>query len=183
MKREIYADLVKSHKDRIYRHVLYSLRDVHDAEDVTQEVFLKLWRRYDDIDAECVGGWLTKVSHNLCIDLARRRKSQQNNFGHPDAEAVDALTTRADSAANPSHQLYLDEQQQSLLAAMATLSAETRSVMIMHYFQDMKLSEIGHVLDKSVSALKVQIHRARKSLRLVLLATAEEAHQVKRGIG
>ena len=55
--------------------------------------------------------------------------------------------------------------------------------MVMHYFQDMKLHEIGDALDKSVSALKVQIHRARKSLRLVLTAATEVAPQVKRGIG
>jgi len=162
MKRQLYTDLVKSHKDRIYSHALYCLRDIHDAEDVTQEAFLKLWRRYEEIDPDRVGGWLTKVTHNLCIDLTRRRKSQQKNFGHADAEAVETLPAKPNAYGDPSHGVDLDDQQQSLLAAMATLSDETRSVMIMHYFQDMKLHEIGATLGKSVSALKVQIHRARK---------------------
>ncbi len=72
MKRQIYTELLASHKDRIYSHALYSLRDAHDAEDVTQEVFLKLWDRYEEIDPEKIGGWLTRVTHNLCIDQSRR---------------------------------------------------------------------------------------------------------------
>ncbi|MFT5233772.1 MAG: RNA polymerase sigma-70 factor (ECF subfamily) [Candidatus Krumholzibacteriia bacterium] len=187
MKYEKYAELVKSHKDRIYSHALYSLRDVHDAEDVTQETFLKLWHSYDEIDSVRVAGWLTKVVHNLCIDMVRRRKSQQKNFGHPDAEAVDTLPSVTKSYTDPEHGLERDEQQQTLINALATLPAETQSVMIMHYFQEMKLHEIGEALGKSVSALKVQIHRARKSLRLVLMNDGENSFPTKapakRGIG
>lgn len=183
MKRQIYTELLASHKDRIYSHALYSLRDAHDAEDVTQEVFLKLWDRYEEIDPEKIGGWLTRVTHNLCIDQSRRRKAQRNNFGQPDHEAVDRLVAGAGSLGDPEHNLRLGQRQKALLDALETLTPETRSVMIMHYFQDMKLHEIGAALDKSVSALKVQIHRARKSLRLVLTAVAEAPPHTQRGTG
>ncbi len=183
MKQQIFTDLLASHKDRIYSHALYSLRDAHDAEDVTQEAFLKLWSRYEEIDPEKVAGWLTRVTHNLCIDHVRRRQAQRNNFGQPDSEAVDRLVAGPGSLGDPEHHLHLDERQQALLEALETLTPETRSVMIMHYFQDMKLHEIGEALDKSVSALKVQVHRARKSLRLALTNAVDLAPQVKRGIG
>ena len=182
MERHVFTELLAQHKDRVYSLALYSLRDAHDAEDVTQEVFLKLWDRYAEIDPEKVGGWLTRVTHNLCIDHSRRRKAQRNNFGQPDADAVDRLVAEQGPGADPTLGVVLDERQRELLAALDTLTPETKSVMMMHYFQDMKLHEIGAALDKSVSALKVQIHRARKSLRLVL-TTEDPLPQAGRGTG
>ena len=182
MERHLFTELLAQHKDRVYGMALYSLRDAHEAEDVTQEAFLKLWDRYTEIDPEKVGSWLTRVTHNLCIDHARRRRAQRNNFGHPDADAVDTLVAEHGPGADPALGLDLDERQQQLLAALDTLTPETKSVMLMHYYQEMKLHEIGEVLGKSVSALKVQIHRARKTLRLVL--TADEVPvTARRGIG
>ncbi len=183
MKQQIFTELLASHKNRIYSHALYSLRDAHDAEDVTQETFLKLWDRFEEIDPAKIGGWLTRVTHNLCIDYSRRRQAQRNNFGRPDAEAVETLVAGPGSFGDPEHDLDLTQRQRALLDALETLTPETRSVMIMHYFQDMKLHEIGLALDKSVSALKVQIHRARKSLRLVLTTATEFPPQAKRGTG
>lgn len=182
MDRKVFTELLAQHKDRVYGMALYSLRDAHEAEDVTQEAFLKLWDRYAEIDPDRAAGWLTRVTHNLCIDHARRRMAQRNNFGQPDPEAVDFLVADSGKDADPTHRLDLDDRQRELLAALDTLTPETKSVMLMHYFQGMQLHEIGDVLGKSVSALKVQIHRARKSLRLVL--TAHEAPaQARRGIG
>ncbi len=183
MKRQIYTELLASHKDRIYRHALYSLRDADDAEDITQEALLKLWDCFEEIAPDKIGAWLTRVTHNLCIDQARRRRAQRNNFGQPDAAAVDKLVARPGPFGDPERNLQLDRRQKALLEALATLTPETRSVMIMHYFQDLKLHEIGQILDKSVSALKVQIHRARKSLRLVLTTATEVPSPAKRGLG
>lgn len=183
MKPHVFNELLASHRDRIYNHALYSLRHAHDAEDVTQETFMKLWNRYEDIDPQRVGGWLTRVAHNLCIDFARRRQAQRNNFGQPDPDAVDRLVAPTGPQADPTYGLQLDQRQRALLEALATLTPETRSVMIMHYFQDMKLHEIGQALGKTVSALKVQIHRARRSLRLVLNGAAELPPAARRELG
>lgn len=174
MKDQIYTELLASHKDRIYRQALYSLRNADDAEDVTQEVFLKLWDRFDQIAPEKIGAWLTRVTHNLCIDQARRQRAQRTNFGRPDTAAVDRLVAPPGPFGDSEHRLRLSDRQRALLAAMTTLTPETRGVMIMHYFQDLKLHEISEILGKSVSALKVQIHRARKSLRLVLTTAATD---------
>ncbi len=183
MKHRTFTELLASHKNRIYSHALYSLRDSHDAEDVTQEAFLKLWDHYEELDPNRIGAWLTRVTHNLCIDFSRRRQVQRRNLGQADPEAVDTLVAAPGGFGDLEHSLRLDRRQQALLEAMGTLTPETRSVMIMHYFQDMNLHEIGLAVDKSVSALKVQIHRARKSLRLVLTTAAEFPPHERRGIG
>lgn len=174
--------MLESNRDRVYNQALYCLRDPEDAQDVTQEAFVKLWRNYENIAPDKAAGWLMRVNHNLCIDLIRRRLSQRKNFGFPDPDAVERLPD-VESGNRIEEALQLDQQQRTLLDAMDTLPAETRSVMMMHYFQEMKLQEIAEVVGKTVSALKVQIHRARKSLRLVLTAPCEPGLDVKRETG
>jgi RNA polymerase sigma-70 factor (ECF subfamily) len=182
MDHDRFTQLLESNRDRVYNQALYCLRDPEDAQDVTQEAFVKLWRNYENIAPDKAAGWLMRVSHNLCIDLIRRRKSQRKNFGFPDPEALDRLPGGV-LGTDIEESLQLDQQQKALLEAMETLPAETRSVMVMHYFQEMKLSEIAESLDKTVSALKVQIHRARKSLRLVLSTPVESGLDAKRETG
>jgi RNA polymerase sigma-70 factor (ECF subfamily) len=182
MDHELFTALLESNQDRVYSHALYCLRDPEDAQDVTQETFVKLWDKFEGIDPAKVPGWLMRVVHNLCIDLIRRRRSQRKNFGFPDPDALERLPSQGPGF-DPQDRLHLDQQQRALLDAMETLAPETRSVMVMHYFEEMKLHEIATVLDKTVSALKVQIHRARKSLRLVLTAPCERGLEVKRETG
>jgi len=177
-----YTKLLREHRDQVFSRALYVLRDREDAEDVTQEAFLRLWRTGDDVDPERLGSWLARVVHNLCIDQTRRRKVVRTHFGQPDVEAAERLPAAA-FGTDPEWRVALDEKQQLLLDAMAVLSAETRSVMMMHYFQGMKLHEIAEALDKTVSALKVQVHRARKSLRTVLESNGDFAPAAKRETG
>ncbi len=167
MDARTYTSLLNEHRDRVFSRALYVLRDREDAEDVTQEAFLRLWRQGEDVDPAKVAGWLGRVVHNLCIDQTRRRKVVRSHFGQPDPDAADLLPAEG-AAADPAWTVRLDQRQRLILDAMATLSAETRSVMMMHYFQGMKLAEIAEALGKTVSALKVQVHRARRSLRTVL---------------
>lgn len=182
MDARTYTDLLNEHRDRVFSRALYVLRDREDAEDVTQEAFLRLWRQGDDVDPGRVAGWLTRVVHNLCIDQTRRRKVVSTHFGQADTEAAARLPALG-PAADPDRALRLDQRQQLVLDAMATLSVETRSVMMMHYFQGMKLQEIADTLGKTVSALKVQIHRARKSLRTVLAADGDWEPAARRETG
>ena len=182
MDHALFTQLLEGNRDRVYSHALYCLRDPEDAQDVTQEAFVKLWRNYDDIAPGKAAGWLMRVAHNLCIDLIRRRRSQRNNFGFPDPDALERLPAGGPGP-DPEGTLHLDQRQRALLNAMDTLAPETRSVMMMHYFQEMKLQEIAEILGKTVNALKVQIHRARKSLRLVLTAPCDSGLDVKRETG
>ena len=182
MDHALFTQLLESNRDRVFNQALYCLRDPEDAQDVTQEAFVKLWRNYENIAPDKAAGWLMRVNHNLCIDLIRRRQSQRKNFGFPDPEALERLPGEI-SGHGVEETLHLDQQQRALLDALDTLPPETRSVMMMHYFQEMKLQEIAEVLGKTVSALKVQIHRARKSLRLVLTAPCEPGLDVKRETG
>ena len=168
MDQTTFTEILAAHRDRLYSTALYCLRNREDAEDVVQEAFLRLWRSADDVNPDKVPSWLTRVVHNLCIDKSRRDQTQLRRLGRPDTEAAHTLPTSSGAVADQENGLILAERQQEILAALDTLSAESRSVMLLHYFQGQTLKEIGDTLGKSVSALKVRLHRARRSLYQVL---------------
>lgn len=180
MDAKPYTQLLNEHRDRIFSRALYVLRDREDAEDVTQEAFMRLWNSGEKVPADRVGFWLQRVVHNLCIDVTRRRKVIRTHFGQPDTDVTARLPAAQESA---DLCLDLDERQRQVLDAMAALTPETRSVMMMHYFQGMKLREIADTLGKTVAALKVQIHRARHALRPVLEAQGLHPTLVRRQTG
>ena len=180
MDAKTYTQLLNEHRDRVFSRALYVLREHEDAEDVTQEAFLRLWKSGDEIPADRAGFWLQRVVHKLCIDVTRRRKVVRTHFGLPDTDVATRLPAVQESA---DLSLDLDERQRRVLDAMAALTPETRSVMMMHYFQGMKLREIADILGKTVAALKVQIHRARHTLRPVLEAQNLQPVLVRRQTG
>ncbi len=165
MEKATYIQLLEENRDRIYSLALYSLRDADDAADLTQETFLRLWKYEGELTSGQAKAWLMRVCHNLCIDQARRRKTVRTYFGVPDHEAVDRLKSDSENSDDPAVRLHRQNQQQALLNSMAILPAETRSIMMLHYFQDLKIQEIAGLLGLKASTIKVRLHRARNSLK------------------
>lgn len=183
MDKITHNRLLRSHRSRLLSHARYCLRDEHAAEDVIQDAFLRLWQSDPAVKPEASGTWLMKVVHNLCIDSMRRQKAQRRNFGIPVTDQYEHLATSENSTWDPERNLHLDDRQRILLQAMETLKPETKSILLMHYFQGLTMAQISDATGKSVSALKVQFHRARKSLRLVLDELRAPNTAQQRGMG
>ncbi len=169
MEKETYIQLLKEHRNRVYSVAFYSLRDADDAADITQETFLRLWRYDGNLTSLQAKAWLLRVCHNLCIDQSRRRKTVRTHFGVAVTEAVDTLIGTGEENTDPSVKLQQQQQQDALLQSMRILPEETRSIMMLHYFQDLKIQEIAGLLGLKASTIKVRLHRARKSLRKHLI--------------
>lgn len=180
MDAHLYTKLLDEQRDRLFSRAYYLLRDREDAEDVIQEAYLRLWRQGDEVTELKLSSWLNRVVHNLCIDQTRRRKVIRNRFGRPDPDIASRLPA---GLAMPDETLELDQEQESLLSAMAGLPPATRSLLLMHYFQGLKLQEIAGILGKTLSAVKVQLHRARRSLREILDDRVETPIHAKRETG
>lgn len=168
MKKSAFQKILRDHKDRLYGYALYFLRDRDEAEDVVQEVCIKLWEKWDSVDRNRRTAWMMRVAHNQCIDVIRRRKMSVNVQTEKKRDMQAAYQVDSKGDGHPEAQLELAETQKVLLSALDTLPEQTKSMMLMHYFQGLKYEEIGEVLNAKLSTVKVAVHRGRKALKEVL---------------
>ncbi|MDA0281177.1 MAG: sigma-70 family RNA polymerase sigma factor [Proteobacteria bacterium] len=157
--RALYLQAIDQHRHRILSFAHYSLRVRENAEDVTQEVFIKLWQHWQKIDHEKLGAWLMRVAHNSVIDHVRKQRPQQANLDHY-AEVEDQVGKESD--ANQFDQQHFKSQLQN---AIKSLEDPFRSIVIMRDIQGMSYEEIQGSLELSASQVKVYLHRARRKLR------------------
>lgn len=157
--RALYQQAIDQHRHRVLSFAHYSLRVREDAEDVTQEVFIKLWQHWQKVDHEKLGAWLMRVAHNSVIDHVRKQRPAQSNIDQY-AEVDDQLGEELDAT---------DLEQQSfkrhLQLAIKSLEDPFRSIIIMRDIQGMSYEEIQGSLELSASQVKVYLHRARRKLR------------------
>ena len=158
-----FRKLVEIHKDRVYSTACYLMNNREDAEDVTQEVLLRMWKNLDSLNDDRVGSWLLKVTRNACIDAHRRRKTlgkviEVNSDGitYENAAAPDGLP---DAGAEAS------DFQEHLRVSIAQLPEPHRSIVVCREIEEMKYEEIAEALELPLNTVKVYLHRARKMLR------------------
>jgi len=144
-----FEDLVRRHQRMVFSIAFHFLRDPAAAEEVAQDVFLRLHRNFE---SDGVVFWLRRVTSNRCIDYARQRRFPLLSFENtpePSVEphARDPLLTRR------------------LHRMIASLPRQSRMVVILRYQEDLMPEEIARVLDTPVASVKSQLHRALRMLR------------------
>ena len=118
---------------------------MEDAEDVTQEVFIKLWQHWQEIDHEKLGTWLMRVAQNCVIDHVRKQRPQQANLDHH-AQVEDQVGQESDAA-----HLDRDHFKSQLQIAIKSMEGLLRSILIMRDIQGMSYEEIQVSLELSAS--------------------------------
>jgi RNA polymerase sigma-70 factor (ECF subfamily) len=152
---------VHQYQDRIYGFACYFLKDQTVAQDITQDVFIKFWEHYDDIDRDRALGWLLKVTRNACIDQIRKRKTRRKSVT-VDSENLNRAESQGPSPLAETQASDFDEH---LNAALDNIDEPYRSVVVLREVQDLKYKEIAEALDMPLNTVKVYIHRGRKKLR------------------
>jgi RNA polymerase sigma-70 factor, ECF subfamily len=162
MKRD-FRDLAREHAGAVFTYARYALRHTEDAEDVTQEVLVRLWKHHDSIEPERTRAWVMQVARNLVIDASRRRRARTGVFtisapGDARVASVPALET-ADG------QTEQHEIREILERAVAALDEPYRSIVIMREIQGLSYEEIASGLCMPLGTIKVYLHRGRQRLR------------------
>lgn len=155
---------VSDHKDKVYRIARSMLEDETTAQDVTQEVLVKLWEHQDDLDEDGLGAWLTCVTRNACIDKLRARQRRHKRV-RVDSDGV----SRAESPGRtPDHHAETEDLRDHVLEALNRVDDPYRRVVALRELQGLKYKEIAETLDMPLNTVKVYIHRGRKRLRAQL---------------
>jgi RNA polymerase sigma-70 factor (ECF subfamily) len=144
---------------------------VADAEDLLQDALVKLYERRAELAAiEALGPWLKRVLHNLFIDRARHyAKRRLVSIGSAESERV-LIEVAVGFVAGPAAEAERRVDITTLEAAVARLSLEHRTVLLMHDAEGYQLHEIQEITGVTVGTLKSRLHRARSRLRELLEA-------------
>ena len=160
---DLFRKLADEYRDRIYTFAFYSLRGQEEAEDVTQDVLIKMWQHREEIDPQRMSSWVMRVTRNAVIDVARRRRTRSAVFADGVEVEVAANYVSSDSSAESS--LERREFSESLESALASIEEPYRSIIVMREIQDMKYAEIVDAVEMPLNTVKVYLHRGRRMLR------------------
>ena len=159
MQEEEYRAAVQRYRDMVWRVALNACRQTQDAEDVVQDVFLKLYTTRREFDGEeHLKHWLLRVTVNRCRTLL----------------ACPWRTRRADAVPDaPDPAQALDAGQRALYEAVRALPPGQRVALCLYYFEGYSTAEIAQLLHLRQTAVTTRLHRARTRLRALLEETPE----------
>ena len=158
-----WEQLVRDHSARVYRLAYRLTGNRPDAEDLTQDVFVRVFRSLHRFQPGTFEGWLHRITTNLFLDSARRR--QKIRFDG----LADGSAERLPSAwPGPSEQLADADLDHDVAAALAALSPEFRAAVVLCDIEGLSYEEISAVLDVKIGTVRSRIHRGRAQLRAAL---------------
>lgn len=159
-----YSLAVKQHKNRIYSYSFFMLGNKMDADDVTQEVLIRLWQNMGNFNLTAMRAWVMKTTHNLCMDYLRRRKTQQQRNVEIDEETAELIPAN-NSGANPDTELQRKLLKEKLSGAINNLPESLKSVFVLYEINGLRYKDIGEILSLPMNSVKVNLFRARKKLQ------------------
>ena len=167
-----WEDVVREHGDRVYRLAYRLAGNAHDAEDITQEVFIRVFRSLDGYRPGSFEGWLHRITTNVFLDLVRRRQRIR-------MEALPEETDRIAGREPSPEQAFADANlDPDLQAALDDLPPEFRAAVVLCDVEGLSYEEIGATLGVKLGTVRSRIHRGRQALRagLEMRRAASAAH-------
>ena len=162
-----FQALVERHRSMVYRVAYQFAGNHHDAVDIAQEVFIKVYRSLDRFrqDAQLTS-WMYRIVMNACIDHRRRqRPASAAPFGD---DAEQRMLNTPEETPGPEDRAYAGELGQVLESEIGRLPSGQRVVFVMRHHQGMKLCEIADALGLAEGTVKRQLHAAVHRLRQAL---------------
>jgi RNA polymerase sigma-70 factor, ECF subfamily len=158
-----WDEIVRQHSARVFRLAYRLTGNKHDAEDLTQDVFVRVFRSLSSYSPGTFEGWLHRITTNLFLDGARRR--QRIRFDALSDESAERLHSREPNPAQSVDDRSLDGDVQEALNALAP---EYRAAVVLCDIEGLTYEEIAATLDVKLGTIRSRIHRGRAQLRRAL---------------
>jgi RNA polymerase sigma-70 factor (ECF subfamily) len=157
-KEKGFTCIIRKYQERLYWHIRRLVLDHDDANDVLQNVFVKVWKNLEGFreDAQLYT-WLYKIATNECLTFLEKQK-KNNSVSLSDVETGLSNTLKADAQFDP------NKLEWKLQKAILALPEKQRIVFNLRYYDEMPYEEMSRVLDTSEGALKASYHHAVKKI-------------------
>lgn len=157
-KNKAFECLLDKYQKRVYWHVRRIVIDHDDADDVTQNTFIKVWTQLEHYRGESkLYTWLYRVATNEALHFLSKKKADKNiPIDNDDSDLLNTLTSATYFNGN--------DLELKLQTAILSLPTKQRTVFNMKYYDNMKYEEMSEILETSVGALKASYHHAVKKI-------------------
>ncbi len=166
--RNAWESLVRENERMVYHIAYRMMQNEEDAKDISQEIFIKVYRNLSKFDENAVfSTWLYRIAVNTCIDALRKKKGIQSI-------SLQEQVQNEDVQQNTPEESYLQKEQQTqIMQTMENLSPEHKAMILMRDMEDMTYGEIAECLSLSLGTVKSRIARAREQFKKEFLAKKE----------
>jgi len=162
-----FEALVRPHLDVLYRLAFRFTGQSADAEDLVQELMIRLYRNPKELHRIAVlRPWLIRALHNLFVDHWRHQR--RIPFGHLHPEPWDELFVNAGNGETPERDAQEDNRRHRILNALYRLNKDHQALLVMHDVEGYELPELSELLQVPLGTLKSRLFRARRNLREAL---------------
>ncbi|MDX1490724.1 MAG: sigma-70 family RNA polymerase sigma factor [Pseudohongiellaceae bacterium] len=160
--------LVKTFQGRVYAMCYYYLKNSHEAEEVAQDTFVLVYRKFEQYVGKGSGlaPWILAIARNACIDRTRYNGARLPNYQGPDEDSSDPPIV--DEELGPEGQQMMNQSQALIYQALAHTSAQTRELILLRDIQGLKLQEIAHITGLPLGTIKSRCNRAKVELARII---------------
>lgn len=164
--QDAFAELVTRYKNLVYSVILRMVNDHEEANDLAQEVFIKVYKNLDKYNPEYkFSTWIMRITTNLVIDYRRKKKQETISIDNMDVEPTCETTPEIS---------YIKKEQSTIVnAAVKNLPDMYRIPIVLYHQQGLSYQEIGDIIGEPLSKVKNRIFRGRKMLKENLMSMKE----------
>jgi len=175
-----FKSLVRRYQNRIFNAAFRILGNQDEAEEVTQDTFLKVHQGISGFRKEAsFASWIFRIAHNLCVDVVRAKQRRNGvkvvSFDPQSTQSEDesldpalSLSQIADPLPSPAQKVDLDEQQMMIEKTLLELPESQRTVVVLHDIEGFQYQEIADIVGTSVGTVRSRLHYGRLKLRDLL---------------
>ena len=176
--REAFRKLVEIYQRQLFAFAYDLTGNFQDAEDLSQEVFLKMWRKLDTFRIEAkLSSWLYRIAMNTFIDRSRSKNARVHKMKDDleDRKLAKADYRDGEPFMNPEAQVEANWMQKQVKRALDALTPKERVIFTLRHYQDLKMSDISDRLGVTTGTVKSLLFRATKKLQKELAFIKEQA--------
>ncbi len=160
MNDAVFTGLVNKYGQQIYNIALFTVQDEMAAEDITQEVFVKIYLKFDQFRGDAkMSTWIYRITKNTCYNYLKRDKKYRN---------MDEIPMTLSDYSTPESDFLRSDTHVRVRNAVGSLPKDQRLAISLFYFHDQSYAEIAEIMDIPQNTLKSHIHRAKQTLKTEL---------------